>query len=341
MAPLLAAALASMLLMLSTASFQRSFPVRRVTQTSLFSVLSENLVSSTKSNTVKKIQALLGKRKKRVELSQTIVEGPRMVFDLLADHSTRGLVKQVLISTDKWEDYQTAWHAALDQAGDSENDDGKDAFPPTVVPGTPEVLKACTDTVTNQGIIAIVDIPSYSLLEPTTASSPAAAPLYLVLDGVADPGNLGTLLRSSVATGTAAVILLPGSCDPWNPKAVRSAMGASFRLPVVAVDSWDACRDLLSNLQCHRTYAATMLDDVAGTSHYEVDWTAEPTALIIGSEGNGLSDEVRQALRSDGESIRPVYVPMQAGIESLNAAVCGSVILFEYLRRRQILPVLL
>jgi TrmH family RNA methyltransferase len=357
MAPIHAAARASVLLVFSTAvaSFQRGYPLRSTSR--LFNSFSgdnnnsntnPNLVSSTKSNTVKKIQQLLSKRKKRTELQECVVEGPRMVFDLLADSRTRSLVKQVLISTEKWEDYQEEWHAAWEKS-DNDDDDKNELkeslFPPTVVPGTPEVLKACTDTVANQGIVAIVGIPSFPLVAATAEASDengssaltpvASSPLYLILDGVADPGNLGTLLRSSVATAVTGVILLPGSCDPWNPKAVRSAMGTSFRLPIVAVDSWSQCQDLLSDtLSCHRTFAATMLEDRQGTSHYQVDWTCEPTALIIGSEGNGLSEEVRRSLEDDKDGkMQPVYVPMQAGVESLNAAICGSVILFEYLRQ--------
>jgi TrmH family RNA methyltransferase len=371
MAPIRAAARASVLLVFSTAaSFQAvrtSYPLRAATSSRLLNSFSgdnndnnnfsnNNLVSSTKSNTVKKIQQLLTKRKKRTEFQETVVEGPRMVFDLLADRKTRALVKQVIISTEKWQDYQEEWHAAWEKSESNNNQDGdgeqeESLFPPTVVPGTPEVLKACTDTVANQGIVAIVGIPSFPLVGlaateqsdenngATAPLAPASSSLYLILDGVADPGNLGTLLRSSLATAVTGVILLPGSCDPWNPKAVRSAMGTSFRIPIVAVDSWVECCDLLSDLSCHRTYAATMLEDRQGTSHYQVDWTSEPTALIIGSEGNGLSEDVRKALAlqddKNGSSIRiqPVHVPMQAGVESLNAAICGSVILFECLRQ--------
>jgi TrmH family RNA methyltransferase len=350
MAPIHAAARASVLLVFSTAaSFQRTYPLQSTTRLlNSFSGSNNNpnLVTSTKSNTVKKIQQLLSKRKRRTEFQETVVEGPLIIFDLLADKRTRGLVKQVLISTEKWEDYQEEWHVALEKSdNDNDSEQGESLFPPTVVPGTPEVLKACTDTVTNQGIVAIVGIPSYPLVkageQPSWADENAGdapsvlqSPLYLILDGVADPGNLGTLLRSSMATAVTGVILLPGSCDPWNPKAVRSAMGTSFRLPIVAVDSWSQCRDLLSDLSCHRTFAATMLEDRQGTSHYQVDWTGAATALIIGSEGNGLSEDVRRALEDDKDGrIQPVYVPMQAGVESLNAAVCGSVILFEYLRQ--------
>ena len=178
-------------------------------------------------------------------------------------------------------------------------------------------------------------------------------PLILVLDAVSDPGNAGTLLRSAVATGVAAVVWLPDSCDPWNPKAVRAAMGTTFRLPMLHAASWDECaaRLLGEGGACRTIYAATMLEDDVnddvndndanraaprgGTSLYDVDWTNQdesPIALVIGSEGNGLTPPLRRAVR-DG-TVQAVHVPMQPGIESLNAAVCGSVILFEYYRQR-------
>lgn len=290
-----------------------------------------NVISSTKSNTVKKIQGLLNKRKKRAELGQTIVEGPRMVFDLLDNLQTRSLVQQVLVSTDEYEgDYQSRLAAAA-SASSSET------FVQLV---TAPVLKACSDTVTPQGIVALVDIPRFDNIPPPSY------PLYLVLDGVSDPGNLGTLLRSSLAVGVAGVVLLPECCDVWNPKAVRSAMGASFQLPIVQVSSWQEALERLQqdwNVDTSSVYAATMMEETDNSQgsrpHFDIDWLVHPTALVIGSEGNGLSPEIRQALEHKTDNghhrIKAVHVPMQSGIESLNAAVCGSVILFEYARQCQ------
>jgi len=317
MVPLASAARASMLLFLCC----RRGWLHRKSLARLYSAennLESNLISSTKSNTVKKIQALLHKRKKRLEYGKTVVEGTRIVLDLLADTKTRHLVKQVLISTDKWDSY---YHELLETLQDEEH-------LPSILPATPPVLAACSDTVTPQGIVAIVDIPNLTIQE-------RRFPLYLVIDRVQDPGNLGTILRSCAATGVSAVYLLPDSCDPWNPKAVRSGMGTSFQVPIRQPSSWQDCLEDLESLACRRIWAATMLDDVVGTSHYHVDWVGEPTALVIGSEGNGLSSAIRKTLTSNS-MIRPVHVPMEVGVESLNAAVCGSVIMFEYLRQRQL-----
>lgn len=271
----------------------------------------QDVIQSTKSTTVKKIQALLTKRKKRLETGSTIVEGPRMIFDLVRNPNTRPLVQQVIVSSERheWIEQLQTEHLSLN-----------------IQVGTPHVLKACSDTVTPQGIVAIVQIPTFSL------DKSKKFPFYLVLDGVSIPGNVGTLLRSSVAVGAAGIVLLPQCCDVWNPKAIRSAMGCTFQIPIVSVDSWSDAQVLLQ--ECN-IYAATMKESgTVSIPHYEIDWAASsttPSALIIGSEGNGLSHPVREAV-ADG-TIQATHIPMEAGIESLNAGVCGSVMMFEYQRQ--------
>ena len=288
-----------------------------------------NLITSSKSQTVKKIQNLLSKRKQRLKLGQTIVEGPRMVFDMLDNPKTAHLVKQVLVSASDYElrdDYQRLF--------ESSNDDGI-----LVQLVHPEIFPDCTDTITPQGIVAIVDIPETALFEKENDN---ISPVYLVLDGVSDPGNLGTLLRSSLAVGVVGVILLKDCCDVWNPKSVRSAMGASFQIPILETQSWEDALELLQekgNVQ--QIYAATMIEEdneekaAPSVSYFDVDWTRGPSALVIGSEGNGLSPVVRRDLLQNESRIGATHIPMAAGIESLNAAVCGSVILFEYARQQQ------
>jgi len=338
-----------------------------------------NLITSPKSQTVKKVQALLSKRKHRLKYGQTIVEGPRMVFDLLDNPKTAHLVRQILVSTRDYElrdDYRSRLFG-----GDSSDDDASSPRNDVLVQLVhPEIFPDCTDTVSPQGIVAIVDIPETSSLSPDVvkvevdkdeqrdplveASSSAVAPMYLVLDGVSDPGNLGTLLRSSLAVGVAGVILLPDCCDAWNPKAVRSAMGASFQIPILESKSWEAALAVLQTSGgVERVYAATMIEEDEGEHdetapsaslpYFDIDWTRGPSALVIGSEGNGLSPVVRRDLvarkrsspttsttttgcdNADNVVVGATHIPMAAGIESLNAAVCGSVILFEYARQCQ------
>jgi RNA methyltransferase, TrmH family len=170
------------------------------------------------------------------------------------------------------------------------------------------------------------------------------------LDAVSDPGNVGTLIRSAAAVQVAGVVCLAGSCNVWNPKVVRSAMGTTFTVPLYYHETWQECCAFLQQQGCVRVYAATMMEDgssssdaptTSGTLHYNVNWTSnEPTALVIGNEGNGLSPNVRQAVEfggtGSGMEIKAVHVPMLGAVESLNAAVCGSVIMFEYLRQIQV-----
>ncbi len=173
------------------------------------------------------------------------------------------------------------------------------------------VLAACAGTQTPQGVLVVVPFP---ILQPRPG-------LILILDGLRDPGNLGTILRSAEAAGAGEVILAPGSVDLYNPKVVRGAMGAHFRLSVSSLD-WPAISGKVSE-------HAVWLADMAGMVTYDaVDWT-KPSMLILGGEAAGAS-EAALAL-----STGRVSIPMADGVESLNAAMAASVILFEAARQRR------
>lgn len=317
-------------------------------------------------------------RKTRYEWQQTIVEGPKIIRELLHDPTTRHLVQQIIISTDRWDDYYgtVASVASLGGGTGEEEDDSLSKQPRiSVVAARPNILDTLSDTVTHQGIMARVSIPNPATTTTTTTTTTSIQqqqqqqppyPLYLVMDGISDPGNLGTLIRSSVAVGVAAVVLLPHTVDPWSPKALRAAMGTTFRIPIVTQPSWSECQTWLLTQQqhpqhqpCHRIYAATMLEDdelegVVGSNnsnddnslqqqqpssrkshaYFDIDWLSEPIALVVGSEGSGLSGPVKHDVVTTGR-VQAVHVPMAANVESLNAAVCGSVILFEHLRQKQ------
>ncbi len=186
---------------------------------------------------------------------------------------------------------------------------GVDCFP-----ASPEVVASLSDTVTPQGVVAVVPFPSPS------PSQPASSGLLVVVDGLRDPGNLGTLLRTAAAAGVDRVLLGPGTADPYNPKVVRSAMGAHFRLAPEAL-SWAG---IAQAVRGHRVWLA----DPGGETRYDrVDWR-EASALIIGGEAEGTGAEA--AALATGR----VAIPLARGVESLNAAVAASVILFEAARQR-------
>ena len=180
---------------------------------------------------------------------------------------------------------------------------------------TDKVMGALSDTVSPQGILAVV---------PFVELPPPENPwLVLVVDRVRDPGNLGTILRSTDAAGASQVILTPTTVDVYSPKVVRGAMGAHFYLPIATGVSWSEMAEALEDRQ-------TLLAEAKGDKvYYEVDWT-KPSALIVGSEAEGASQEAERL------ATERIVIPMQGKAESLNVAVAAGVILFEAARQRGI-----
>lgn len=173
------------------------------------------------------------------------------------------------------------------------------------------VLAACADTETPQGVIAVVP---FVRLQPRSG-------LVLILDRLRNPGNLGTTLRSAEAAGVGQVLLAPDTVDLYNPKVVRGAMGAHFRLPVLNLD-WPAITELVSGRR-------VFLADAAGEVAYDaVDWSL-PSALIVGGEAAGACEAAASLVEDT------VRIPMALGTESLNAAMAATVIVFEAARQRR------
>ena len=187
------------------------------------------------------------------------------------------------------------------------------------------VLRKLSDTETPQGMLAVVrflkETETAGDREPSPVSS-GKATLYLILDGLQDPGNVGTLIRTAEAVGATAVLLSKGSADPYSPKVVRSTMGTIFRVPVRVVEDLPAEIEALK-----KTGVIVYGTHLSGTDFYQADLTG-PIAFLIGNEGNGLSEEV--AATAD----RLLRIPMEGKVESLNAAVSGSVVAYEAYRQR-------
>ena len=175
------------------------------------------------------------------------------------------------------------------------------------------VVAAASDTIHPQGVVALAHWPQID---------PGVPGIILVLDAIQDPGNMGALLRSAEAVGVAEVLGTVGTVDVYSPKVVRAAMGAHMHLALTQDLSWDAIAERLALVD--QVYAA---DAAAKMPYFAADWR-QPSALIIGNEAHGLSEDARALARC------PVGIPMHGRAESLNAAVAGSVILFEALRQR-------
>lgn len=175
------------------------------------------------------------------------------------------------------------------------------------------VMAAMADTVTPSGILAVFPMPSTFIPQPLTWA--------LLVDGLRDPGNLGTILRSALAARIQLVVTTAGTVDVYSPKVVRAAMGAHFRLNLLVDPPWPAIEEALSGLR------VLLAKPRAGNPYWEVDWR-QPTALLIGGEAAGVSAETEKLAAGY------VSIPMDREVESLNVAVAASVLLFEGTRQR-------
>jgi RNA methyltransferase, TrmH family len=181
-----------------------------------------------------------------------------------------------------------------------------------VKPATPGILSTIGDAVTSQGWLALAQIPEH----PYVYSDPPER--LLILDGVQDPGNVGTLLRTADAVG-AGVIMLSGTADPLSPKVVRASAGAIVRVPWVSGE-----REGLIEWLREKRRPVVVLDSNGGEMLYRVNLPL-PLALVAGSEAHGPSPM--------WDGFRRVKLPMLAGAESLNVAIASSVALYESIRQ--------
>ncbi|HEY4380019.1 MAG TPA: RNA methyltransferase [Acidobacteriaceae bacterium] len=190
-----------------------------------------------------------------------------------------------------------------------------------------DVFASAADTQHPQGIAALLVPPTWQLED---AFPPDAKPLLLIAAGLQDPGNFGTLVRSAEAFGATAVLTTPGTVSEWNQKALRASAGSVFRMPVVAI-AGDQLADLKSR---GLTLLATVADDPSRPTALPAANAnlRQPCALMIGNEGAGLSAEFLAL--ADAR----ITLPMPGRVESLNAAVAGSLLLYEASRQRQAVP---
>ena len=253
------------------------------------------VITSSQNPKIKLVRALLGRAKERREAGAFVVEGVRLV-----EEAERG-----------------GWKFRFALYDESLNDRGKLIIEGLTVRSievdevSQSVMKSLSETETPQGILAVLELNQLPI-----TNSPD---FLLIPDQVRDPGNLGTLLRTGAAAGVQAVLLPPETTDAFAPKVVRSGMGAHFRLPIHSM-TWEEIRRKTRDLQVY-------LADMDGKSYWETD-LRQPLALIIGGEAEGASEAARNL------ATQRVSIPMAGHVESLNASVAGSVLMFEVLRQR-------
>lgn len=175
-----------------------------------------------------------------------------------------------------------------------------------------KLLQDLSDTETAQGILAVFEIMPLTL--------PAQPDFLIITDGLRDPGNLGTILRSAEAAGVQGVILAPGTTDAYSPKVVRAGMGAHFRLPILS-QAWAEISQTCANLI---VFSADMQGKIP---YWQADFTNR-LAILVGSEASGLSPEGIALTQ------RSVQIPMPGKSESLNAGLASVILMFEVVRQR-------
>jgi RNA methyltransferase, TrmH family len=240
----------------------------------------------------------LARRRVREREERFLAEGVRVVEELLQ----AGLKPELAIVSPGLEETERGRRLAEALTG------------PEVRRVSDAVLARLADTETPQGVLVVAPVPRADLPEADDEDG-----ALLVLDGVQDPGNAGTLMRTAAAFGVSRVVVLPGTADPWSPKVVRAAAGTCFRMPVVQADpaallAWAGRRGF------------TVLGaDAAGTPVGSVP-VPDRLALVVGNEGAGLSAEM-----AAGVDAR-VAIPMR-GAESLNVAVAAGILLYLMTRK--------
>ncbi|MGA1983222.1 MAG: RNA methyltransferase [Acidobacteriaceae bacterium] len=196
---------------------------------------------------------------------------------------------------------------------------------------TDQAFSSAVDTQHPQGIAALLIPPTWTIEDALPAKSRAnKSPLLLIAAALQDPGNLGTLIRSAEAFGATAVLTTAGTASEWNQKALRASAGSVFRVPVITVTPTEIAA-LKSRGLCLFAAVADS-DHPQGPDAFPIAAAdlAQPCALMIGNEGSGLTPELLQI--SDAR----ITIPTPGRVESLNAAVAGSLLLYEAARQRSI-----
>lgn len=257
------------------------------------------MITSTANAQVKELAQLMKKSKARTEKGVYIVEGVKMFQE-----APKNEIVKAYISAELYEKGTLREKLA--------------GIPHEVLKN--EVFAHVSDTKTPQGVLCVMKQKHYTLEQLAGVKNP----LMLILENIQDPGNLGTMMRTAEGAGVSGVLLSRGSVDIYNPKTIRSTMGSIYRVPFFYTDELHADIARLHTMGI-TTYAAHL----KGTGFYDEADYRQPSAFMIGNEGNGLTDETAELAK------RYIKIPMQGQLESLNAAVAAAVLMYEASRQRR------
>ncbi len=260
------------------------------------------MISSTTNGQIKNLIQLQKKAKARVDQGIFVIEGIKM-FEESRDS---GHLIKAYVSNSFYEDKIAT------------NPNYFDGIPYEIV--LDHVLNEAAETKTPQGIMATVKMPSYTMDDMINNN----ATNLVLLEDIRDPGNLGTIIRTAEGAGVTGIILSKTSVDIYNPKVIRSTMGAIYRMPFVYA------QDFLETLQVLKENGITIYAaHLKGVQFYDEVEYEDKCAIMIGNEANGLSDE-SAALAS-----KYIKIPMCGQVESLNAAVASAILMYEIYSQRR------
>lgn len=249
------------------------------------------VITSTSNEQIKYIVQLKEKAKARKSEGKFVVEGIKMFSEIPAEDLVSVYVSESFITGNPLE--ETEYQIVSDN-----------------------VFKKISDTVTPQGILAVVKQKKYTV-EEILAGRNKSKSCIVVLDRLQDPGNLGTIVRTGEGAGISGIIMSSDCADIYNPKVIRSTMGSIFRVPFAIVDDLP---NAVEQLQADgvTTYAAHL----KGDDYDKADLSGD-VAFLIGNEARGLSDEV------SAKADKLIKIPMEGKVESLNAAVATAILMYQ------------
>lgn len=260
------------------------------------------MITSTNNAQVKQVMLLNRKSRERKKQDVFLVEGLKMFREAPKERLVKTYISESF--------YQETVQAQPELVKGIDYEVVKDS-----------VFSQMSDTLTPQGILTIVRQFHYSLEQ---FEKHKKNPVYLILEDLQDPGNVGTIFRTAEGAGIDGIIMTKNCVDIYNPKTIRSTMGSIYRVPFICTEDTD---EILNWLKEHQvsTYAAHL----KGRHYYDEEDYTKGTAFFIGNEGNGLSDELSE--KADCW----IKIPMEGQLESLNAGVACAILMYEAFRQRR------
>jgi len=259
----------------------------------------KEIITSSKNPDIKLLKKLY-RTKNRREMGKYILEGNRIIKHALKTNNSFDMVFMIPEYENEEIDYLLKKHNIETRYIDK------------------KLLLELTDTISPQGIIAIVNKPEYNLDNINNMSS------ILTLDAIQDPGNMGTLIRTAEAAGLDCIIALKGCVDIYNLKVIRATMGAIFNIPVFPRVTVESFKNIIS-----RNRIDVICTDPDGEDYYFEPEYKVPLTFVIGNEARGIRPELLKIAN------KRVKIPLEGKINSLNAAISGAIVIYEYIKNEK------